>query len=521
MSRKSNSRSFSPSPTRRNKILAALATGFLWWLAMQRFGLFALGWIALVPVLMVGGEIVSTRSRFFYGWGAGAFCFALLNGWLLPTIGKASVIIGVLPAGGVFLGALSVMLIALGHGLGVALLLAFWNPQARLWRRSPLLLPLCAALYWLGFEWLRGSGELAHTWGALAFSQWSDVALLQSTFIVGQHGLSALCLWFAASLALWFRSEYSAYVPNLWRLPLVLFVLLHGWGFWRVWEYDRQPSSTAGLVLVGTDVPSLRKNFAQGETHLAAAERATREYFLAKYFHAESKQEESRPAETGESLESLVIWPETTLRVEAGRTGGLEARAVEQLGRELGVSVLSGVQLANDDGTLGNGVMLFSQDGTRQKSGKVRVVPFGERAPFTEVLPVLQLLAPSPPIEPARRARPLDVTLRDGRRLRIGTLICFESCFSHPAKSLVKEGAELLVTVTNDEWFAGTTAPWEHAAMSVIRAAENGVPVVQSSNGGYTFGVDARGRFLPELGGKPEYARTRALPLSIPLKGSG
>lgn len=509
MSQKSNvTPSFRLSPSHRKQIIAALATGFLWWLAMQRFGFFALGWIAFVPVLMVGSEIVSIRSRFFYGWGVGALCFALLNGWLLPTITKASVIIGVPPIGGVFLGALSVILIALGHGLGLALLLLLWNPQTPFWRRAPLLLPLCAALYWLGFEWLRSSGELAHTWGALAFSQWSDVALLQSTFVVGQHGLSALCVWFAASLALWLRLEYSVYVPNLWRFPVVVFALLHGWGFWHVWQYDRQPHSMAHLVLVGTNVPSLRKNFAQGESHLAAAERATREYF----------GEEKRAGETKKNPEALVVWPETTVLVEAARASGQEERLVRWLGQEVGVPILSGVQLVSDNGAFGNAAMLFSLNGERQKSGKVRVVPFGERAPFTEVLPLLQVLAPSPPVEPAKRAEPLGVELPDGTKIQVGTLICFESCFSRPAKDLVEDGAELLLTVTNDEWFAGTTAPWEHAAMSIIRAAESGVPVVQCSNGGYTFGVDARGRFLPELAGMPEYGRTRALSLSVPLK---
>jgi apolipoprotein N-acyltransferase len=123
----------------------------------------------------------------------------------------------------------------------------------------------------------------------------------------------------------------------------------------------------------------------------------------------------------------------------------------------------------------------------------MRVVPFGERAPFSEyaALRWLNQLAPEPPIEPATSVKPLK--LND---INLGTLICFESCFSTPAKILKAQGARVLFVLTNDEWFAGTTAPWEHAAMSTLRAVENDISVAQSANGGYVFAIDARGRFI-------------------------
>ncbi len=50
--------------------------------------------------------------------------------------------------------------------------------------------------------------------------------------------------------------------------------------------------------------------------------------------------------------------------------------------------------------------------------------------------------------------------------------------------------------LTNDEWAGGTSAPWEHAAMAALRAVENDAPVAQAANGGHSFAVDRRGRFM-------------------------
>jgi apolipoprotein N-acyltransferase len=74
-------------------------------------------------------------------------------------------------------------------------------------------------------------------------------------------------------------------------------------------------------------------------------------------------------------------------------------------------------------------------------------------------------------------------------------------------------GAQALINLTNDEWFSGTNAPWEHAAMAAVRAAENGVPVAQAANAGYSFVIDARGRFVM----RSEFGKAQAIPFSISL----
>jgi len=475
----------------------AFATAFLWWLSLQQSGLFAFGWIALTPVLWACGDLVSPRARFFYGWRAGFLCFAWHNWWLLPTITKCSVVIGVPPVGGAFLGVFAIAAIAAGHGLGVAIVASVWNPRTRMVQCFPLLLPILVALLWLAFEWTRCQGELAHSWGALAYSQWRDLPLLQSAALIGQHGLSALCLWSAASAALWLQREYSARAPGLWRAPIAVFALLHLWGAWRIWEYDQTPKSAMKVLLVQTNVSSLAKNAGEGESQFDQAERLTREYFAR------------------EGKIDLALWPETSASVAGIRRGETETLGgfsdlnqtrhvsrAQKLASDIGAGILLGAQTyefsQNQSAPrLLNRALLFSPQNAQQSSGKMHVVPFGERAPFGAVsaLHWLRRFAPSPSVMPAQSVRTLQTKIGN-REVSIGTLICFESCFRFPSRELKKHGAQILFVLTNDEWFGGTNAPWEHASMSAVRAAENGIALAQSANGGHSFVIDGRGRFL-------------------------
>jgi apolipoprotein N-acyltransferase len=447
----------------------------LWWLAQQ--GLFALGWIALLP-LFVALNGKTARARFFLGWKCGWIAYAAINWWIVPTVIKGSPMIGAPPAVGFFLGLVSIFLIGAIHGSLVALVALAWNPAR--WRRAAWLLPLFVAVLWGLLDAARLETPLAHGWGALAYSQSYDTALLPHARWLGQHGLSALCVWCAACGALWLTRvrEFSC---RLWLMPVGALVLLHISGP----LLQQQRNAQLRVQLIQTDVPSLSKNFAMsGESTLQQALRLSRDV----------------PRDV-----DLIVWPETTFnagRLIAHKYGrdrpylSPEAEAVAQLARETGANILCGANARDSQSRLLNAAILFSPSGEVSWTAKSRLVPFGERAPFGELIPLLRRFAPDPEAVPPEELRPLSLRRRDGRNISVGAIVCFESCFRYPARALVKQGAQALFVLTNDEWFAGTTAPREHRAMLAIRAAENGVSVAQSANGGITSAVDPQGAFL-------------------------
>jgi apolipoprotein N-acyltransferase len=78
--------------------------------------------------------------------------------------------------------------------------------------------------------------------------------------------------------------------------------------------------------------------------------------------------------------------------------------------------------------------------------------------------------------------------------MRIGTVICYESIFPDLARQFALNGANVLVVMTNDAWFGTSTAPMQHFSMAVLRAVENGMPIIRAANTGISGYISATGR---------------------------
>ena len=75
----------------------------------------------------------------------------------------------------------------------------------------------------------------------------------------------------------------------------------------------------------------------------------------------------------------------------------------------------------------------------------------------------------------------------------MGVLICYEVIFPSIAREMVKNGATLLVNITNDGWFGSTSGPYEHFAMSKMRAVESRIYLVRAANTGISAIIDPTG----------------------------
>ena len=82
----------------------------------------------------------------------------------------------------------------------------------------------------------------------------------------------------------------------------------------------------------------------------------------------------------------------------------------------------------------------------------------------------------------------------DGSPTRFSGLICYEGIFPALTREFVKSGAGLLLNISNDAWYGRTSAPYQHLAMVSVRAVENRVPLVRSTNTGISAVIDRTGR---------------------------
>jgi len=76
----------------------------------------------------------------------------------------------------------------------------------------------------------------------------------------------------------------------------------------------------------------------------------------------------------------------------------------------------------------------------------------------------------------------------------VSTAICYEVTYPEFERDAVRQGSELLTTITNDAWFGHTSAPFQHFEMASLRAIEEGRYLVRAANTGISGIVDPYGR---------------------------
>ncbi len=78
----------------------------------------------------------------------------------------------------------------------------------------------------------------------------------------------------------------------------------------------------------------------------------------------------------------------------------------------------------------------------------------------------------------------LKKTLNSVNDIPIGAIICIESIYPDFSKEYIRQGAELLVVITNDAWFNHTFGPEQHFIMSRVRAIETRRYIARCANSG-------------------------------------
>ena len=91
---------------------------------------------------------------------------------------------------------------------------------------------------------------------------------------------------------------------------------------------------------------------------------------------------------------------------------------------------------------------------------------------------------------------PFPHQIRENHEIRFGVPICFEVIFPDLVRQFVKDGADFLVTITNDAWFGDSIAPYQHFGMVVLRAVENRVAFARAANTGISGFIAPDGRIL-------------------------
>lgn len=102
--------------------------------------------------------------------------------------------------------------------------------------------------------------------------------------------------------------------------------------------------------------------------------------------------------------------------------------------------------------------------------------------------------------KPGVGARVLDLHRRDGRAVRLAPLVCYDAVEPALAIDAVRQGAEVIVTLSNDSWFAEGGGPRLHLVVSAFRSIETRRPQVRATNTGISAFISPTGELTGLIG---------------------
>jgi apolipoprotein N-acyltransferase len=143
-----------------------------------------------------------------------------------------------------------------------------------------------------------------------------------------------------------------------------------------------------------------------------------------------------------------------------------------------------------------NSALFVRPDGTvAGRYDKIHLVPWGEYIPYKNFFSFAKNLTQQAGDMTHGWRR---VVFSTGGH-RFGVFICYEEIFGDEVRLFAKQGAQVLVNISNDGWYGDTCAPWQTLNMSRMRAIENRRWLLRDTNTGITTVIDPYGRLTASV----------------------
>jgi len=338
---------------------------------------------------------------------------------------------------------------------------------------------------WMATELMRNYFCSGFPWANLGYTQTRNLWFHQVASLGGVYGVAlAVAVVNGAVYEAWrWRRRRERPMPRLLLgVAAGVLVLGHVYGAFHVRAMDRAaaaaPRLQAAVVQANIDQ---KLRMGQGGSRAAT--------ILSRYLPPTAAADEAGA--------ELIVWPEGsyplafptgTLRLtEAGlRQGGYRA------GLLVGVDVFDPKNLRK--GNENAAFLLEPTLGIAHHYVKNHLVPFGEYVPLSldEVLPIGNIVGAS--FAPGTDLGPAVLHRSNGPPARLGIEICFDAIFPEISRAYARNGAQVLVNMTNDAWYGFSSAPFQFLRMVATRAVETGRPVARAANTGVSAFIDPVGR---------------------------
>jgi apolipoprotein N-acyltransferase len=469
--------------------ILALASGVLQTLAFPKPNFYFLSWICMVPLLYAllrgrggEGELFDPEGRtlrpftvgqgFLIAWSSGILWYIGTCYWIYPVMHGYG---GLSPVAALLITAGYCIIMGMHHGAFGALVVLMGR-RSTLGNRRPLLL---APVFWVAIEFFRDR-VTGVPWNPLGNSQADNIPFARIAQTTGVYGLSFAVMLvncaFVAALLLWGRRRINLLISAAAAaIALQIGVLANPVPF----------AATHKAVLVQENVPLLdQKDW-------------TPRYFDETIANLVQLSVKAAPP-VPDGTPGLIVWPESPapffipdLRLQKWLT---------TLAQSTNSYLIVGSVDQVDDGKgqphlLNSALVMGPHGNTIGRYDKIHLVPFGEYVPLQDFLFFAKKLTR----EVGDYARGTERKVFDLNGVHAGIFICYESVFPDEVREFTANGAQVLVNISNDQWYGETSAPWQHLQMSRMRAIENHRWVLLATNNGTTSSIDPFGRVVAQV----------------------
>ncbi|WP_010584839.1 apolipoprotein N-acyltransferase [Schlesneria paludicola] len=505
-----SARSMHKQKTARVGVLGAFAMSFLsglfLWLCFTPVNASPLAWLAPVPLLLL--VRIKERTSWMYAAiyaGSATSQLAMLQ-WM--RLGDPTMYIAWM-ALAAYLGLYQVAFVSISR-----IAVQKWS--------VPLL--AAAPAVWIGLEYLRAHLMTGFAWYFLGHSQYRWLELIQVSDLVGAYGVSFIVVACATALAL--------LVPHSWLIrcrlvlpstgpvtpagltlsqlvqvsvSLMMFVSVLGYGYVRRSQADFKPGPRVALIQ-GNFLASLREEPVDpGDrflTHLSLNAHAVKEQHPHLIVWPEgmfpwplmSAAKDMSDDELRKLVPSVspAAWHNPMV-------AGILREESERAGAALILGINAAVAEPNVVTQHNSAVFVRPDTGIAGRYDKMHLVPFGEYIPLRDVFPILKALTPysdagglTPGLQPA---------IFEYQGWKFAPVICFEDTVPHLVRNIVASGTgtdgaksvDVLVNLSNDGWFHGSSELDQHLITAAFRAVECRTPLVRAVNTGVSAFIDGDG----------------------------
>ncbi len=468
-----------------------LISAILMALSFPPFSIWPLGLVALVPyfftLFKVQNGKQALQSSFFMG------TFLIYTGFY--WVSDVAVNFGGLPwiVGKIILVAFSLF----GEMQFLFFGLAFYYWFHRKQKTSDWIHVLVMGIFYVGFDYLYPKifpNQIGHgLYGWFSFAQVAE--------ITGVPGVTFFLVIANAAFAFFLKNlfEKDGSVKN--SIPLIVVVatmiLISVWGMRRVNEIEARVVGFNKLIKLSM----IQANI--GDVDKLASEsglKSATDKVLATYRSLSEKT-------VKEFSPDLIIWPETAYpllytnmqNLNANNSGSARDQFILDLTKSLATPLIFG-GYSTDGKKDYNTIFYVAPDG--KLLGQYRkniLLAFGEYVPLGPFGPLVQSIIPTI-ADFGRGLGPMvfEYKNRSGQSIRFSPQICYEGIDTDFTRACALKGVDFILNVTNDSWFGNSAEPYIHFMLTAFRAIELRVPLVRTTNTGFSAVVDSTGKITQQ-----------------------